>query len=98
MAMRNVGLGFITALALFSAFTVSAKETRLTDDAIAQILIEDSISSYPKNCPCPYNSASNGSRCGKRSAYNRAGGYSPLCFKEDVTKGMVQEYRERVKG
>ena len=98
MAMRNVGLSFIAALALLSAFTVSAKETRLTDDAIAQILIEDSISSYPKNCPCPYNSASNGSRCGKRSAYNRAGGYSPLCFKEDVTKGMIQEYRQQMKG
>ena len=36
--MRNVGLSFIAALALLSAFTVSAKEIRLTDDAIAQIL------------------------------------------------------------
>ena len=33
--MRNVGLSFIAALALLSTFTVSAKETRLTDDAIA---------------------------------------------------------------
>lgn len=96
--MTKVGISFIAALALLSAFTVSAKDVRLTDAAIAQILIEDSISSYPGNCPCPYNSARNGSRCGKRSAYNRAGGYSPLCFKEDVTKDMVQAYRARSKG
>jgi hypothetical protein len=96
--MTKVEISFIAALALLSAFTVSAKETRLTEAAIAQLIIEESISSYPGNCPCPYNSARNGSRCGKRSAYNRAGGYSPLCFKEDVSKDMVQEYRERTKG
>ncbi|WP_447649480.1 hypothetical protein [Pseudomonas abietaniphila] len=96
--MTKVGISFIAALALLSAFTVSAKETRLTDAAVAQLIIEESISSYPGNCPCPYNSARNGSRCGKRSAYNRAGGYSPLCFKEDVSKDMVQEYRERTQG
>jgi hypothetical protein len=96
--MTKVGISFIAALALLSAFTVSAKETRLTDAAVVQLIIEESISSYPGNCPCPYNSARNSSRCGKRSAYNRAGGYSPLCFKEDVSKDMVQEYRERNKG
>lgn len=92
--MTKVGTSFIAALALLSVFTVSAKETRLTDAAVAQILIEDSIANYPGNCPCPYNAARNGSRCGKRSAYNRAGGYAPLCFKEDVTKGMIQAYRQ----
>lgn len=96
--MTKVGTGFIAALALLSAFNVYAKETRLTDAAIAQILIEDSIANYSGNCPCPYNAARNGSRCGKRSAYSRPGGYSPLCFKEDVTKEMVQEYRARTKG
>ncbi|WP_341962968.1 hypothetical protein [Pseudomonas sp. RC10] len=96
--MTKVGTGFIAALALLSAFTVNAKETRLTDAAIAQILIEDSIANYSGNCPCPYNAARNGSRCGKRSAYSRPGGYAPLCFKEDVTKEMVQEYRARTKG
>jgi hypothetical protein len=96
--MKHLAVSFITALALLSVLTVAAKETHLTDAAIAQLIIEESISSYPGNCPCPYNSARNGSRCGKRSAYNRAGGYSPLCFKEDVSKDMVQEYRERTKG
>jgi hypothetical protein len=98
--MKQAGISFIAALALLCAFnlTAVAKENRLTDAAIAQLIIEDSIAAYPGNCPCPYNSARNGSRCGKRSAYNRAGGYAPLCFKEDVSKDMVQEYRARTKG
>jgi hypothetical protein len=27
-------------------------------------------------------------------AWSRAGGYEPLCYPKDVTKDMVQEYRE----
>jgi hypothetical protein len=98
MAMLKIGTSFVAALTLLCAFNVFAKETRLTDAVIVQRIIEDSIAAYPKNCACPYNTASNGSRCGKRSAYNRAGGYAPLCFKEDVSREMVQEYRERSKG
>ncbi|WP_110946662.1 hypothetical protein [Pseudomonas bohemica] len=96
--MTKTVTAFVAAFALLSAFSVCARETGPTDPAIAQILIENSIANYSGNCPCPYNAARNGSRCGKRSAYNRAGGYSLLCFKEDVSKEMVQEYRERTKG
>jgi len=62
----------------------------LSDLEIKKILIQESIESYPGNCPCPYNSASNGYRCGKRSAWSRAGGYSPLCYERDVTQNMRQ--------
>ena len=61
---------------------------------IKQKMIEESIASYPGNCPCPYNSARNGSSCGKRSAWSKGGGYSPLCYESDITKEMVREYRE----
>ena len=64
-----------------------------SDDTIRERIINESISSYPGNCPCPYNRASNGSRCGKRSAYSRPGGYEPLCYKSDVTDEMVRKYR-----
>lgn len=64
-----------------------------SDAKIRQILIEDSISSYGGSCPCPYNSARNGSSCGRRSAYSRPGGASPLCYPRDVTPEMIQEYR-----
>jgi hypothetical protein len=66
---------------------------RLTDAQIRRLLIQDSIDSYSGNCPCPYNSASNGSSCGRRSAYSRAGGEEPLCYPGDVTKKLVDEYR-----
>lgn len=95
--MRKIGIGFVVVLALLCAFSASGKEAQLPDSAIIKILIDDSISSYPGNCPCPYNSAKNGSRCGKRSAYSRPNGYAPLCFKEDVSKEMVEQYRSRIK-
>ncbi|MCJ8323301.1 MAG: SH3 domain-containing protein [Rhizobiales bacterium] len=36
---------------------------------------------YYGTCDCPYDRASNGSRCGGRSAYSRPGGRSPICYK-----------------
>lgn len=77
------------------AFGAEAKQSSQSTDAIKQKMIKESIESYPGNCPCPYNTASNGSRCGKRSAYNRAGGYTPLCYPEDVSDRMVKEYKGR---
>ena len=67
---------------------------RLSDDQIKKILIEESIAGYSGSCPCPYSTARNGSRCGKRSAYSRPGGAAPLCYPKDVTAEMVAEYRE----
>jgi hypothetical protein len=98
MAMNKVGTSFIAILALLCAFNAFAREAMPADAVIVQRIIKNSIAGYPGNCPCPYNTARNGSRCGKRSAYNRAGGYAPLCFKEDVSRDMVQEYRQRNKG
>jgi len=64
------------------------------DDAVKQAIIRESIATYPGNCPCPYNTASNGSRCGKRSAWSRAGGYAPICYPEEVTQEMIERYRK----
>lgn len=64
------------------------------DEQIKQIIIKQSILNYPGNCPCPYNLTKNGSRCGARSAYSRAGGYSPLCYSSDVTKQMIENYKK----
>jgi hypothetical protein len=66
-----------------------------SDSQIAQILIRQSIAAYSGNCPCPYNRASNGSRCGGRSAYSRPGGASPLCYESDVTPQMIANYRRQ---
>lgn len=77
------------------AFGAEAKQSSQSIEAIKQKIIQQSIENYPGNCPCPYNTASNGSRCGKRSAYNRVGGYAPLCYPEDVSDRMVKEYKRR---
>ena len=78
---------------LCMTFGVEAKQSSQSVEAIKQKIIKESIESYSGNCPCPYNTASNGSRCGKRNAYNRAGGYAPLCYPEDVSDRMVREYK-----
>lgn len=64
-------------------------------NAIVQALIAESISSYPGNCPCPYNTDRAGRSCGKRSAWSKAGGYSPLCYPGDVTAAMIEKYLAR---
>ena len=43
--------------------------------------------SYSGNCACPYDTASDGSRCGARSAWSRSGGASPKC---DVSSIQIQ--------
>ena len=82
-------------LGLALTVQVEAKNTSSNTETIKQRIIQESIESYPGNCPCPYNIARNGSRCGKRSAYNRAGGYAPICCREDVTAQMIKDYRAR---
>ncbi len=88
-------LGSVLGILLCLSATATAKQGGETDAAIKQRMIKSSIAHYSGNCPCPYNTASNGSRCGKRSAYHRAGGYTPLCYAEDITPKMLQDYKNR---
>jgi hypothetical protein len=67
----------------------------MSDAQIRERMIKDSIANYSGSCPCPYNSARNGSRCGGRSAYSRPGGQAPLCYPEDISDDMVRRYRQR---
>lgn len=76
------------------AVTADAEGKKRSDAQIRQILIDESIAAYSGNCPCPYSTARNGSRCGRRSAYSREGGAAPLCYPKDVTDEMVQAWRE----
>ncbi len=78
---------------LFISNLAAAKGT-ISDDKVKQAIIDDSISSYPGTCACPFNSARNGSSCGGRSAWSRAGGYSPICYKKEVTQQMINDWRE----
>lgn len=89
----------LSKAAIFIAFVVCtsviASNVKMSDDEIREAIIQESILSYPGNCPCPYSRAKNGSKCGGRSAYSRAGGYSPSCYKSDVSKETVDNYKNR---
>jgi hypothetical protein len=86
----------VAAASLLLAFSATAKDVPpLTDAQVRQVMIQESIASYPGRCPCPYNSAKNGSSCGGRSAYSRPGGYAPLCYPKDISDDMVKKYRQQ---
>jgi hypothetical protein len=88
------GSAFILALGLLAAPALAREP--LSDAQVRQAIIQDSIARYQATghpCACPDNLARNGSRCGRRSAYSRPGGASPLCFDRDVTDGMVADWR-----
>ena len=84
----------ILLISLFLSFSALAK-SNFSDAQVKQQMINESIASYSGNCPCPYNTASNGSRCGRRSAYTKPGGYAPLCYEADITSQMIKQYRDR---
>ena len=65
------------------------------DQQIIQDIISESIANYSGNCPCPYNRTSNGSSCGRRSAYSKVGGYAPACYAKDVTLAMISSYKHK---
>jgi hypothetical protein len=92
--LRGRFLALFSGIALISASACAALAAP-TDEEVKQAIIQESIASYPGNCPCPYNRAANGAKCGKRSAWSRAGGYSPICFPEEVTIEMIEEWRHR---
>ena len=82
------------SLLLVATFGI-AKDQPKTDDEIKQEIIKESIAAYPGPCACPFNVDRAGHRCGRRSAYIRPGGYAPLCYPNDVTKKLVDDYRKK---
>ena len=68
-----------------------------TDDEIRELIIARSISGYSGNCPCPYFADRAGRRCGRRSAYSRAGGAEPICYKDQISKKYVNQFKKRFK-
>ena len=66
----------------------------LTNKQIVKQLIKESIQNYSGSCACPYQRTKNGSKCGKRSAYSKVGGYEPLCYTGDVSENMIQKWRD----
>jgi hypothetical protein len=95
MLHRSISKFIFIGLSLLLSFIAFAR-TPLLDAEIKQQIIRKSITSFPGNCPCPYSVASNGSSCGRRSAYSKPGGYDPICYPNDVTPEMVRQYRQSI--
>lgn len=89
--MKILVKALIIGLALASPFTSFG----LSDAKIKSLLIQQSQAGYSGSCPCPDNVDRGGRRCGKRSAYSKPGGASPLCYASDVTPQMVIEFKSR---
>lgn len=83
----------ITLASLSLLFTTSIEAKPTSNAQIKKQIIQESINSYPGNCPCPYNRASNGSKCGKRSAWSKQGGYAPICYENEVTASMINDFK-----
>ncbi|WP_073603404.1 hypothetical protein [Vibrio aerogenes] len=78
---------------LLSSPAVLAKE-KMSDAQVRQQIIHESILRYPGNCPCPYSRASNGYKCGKRSAWSKPGGYTPICYPNEISDKEVKAWRQ----
>lgn len=96
--MRRLFILAAFILATLLATAPAPANTKLTDSQIKALLIQKSISSYPGTCPCPYSVNRAGHRCGKRSAYSKPGGRTPLCYPSDVTQKMIEDYRKQHSG
>ncbi len=98
--LRSASLLFAALLLVALDSPGQKQPSPVADAQVKKAIIAESIASYPGNCPCPYNTARNGSRCGKSSAYSRPGGYSPTCYESDVTPAMVAAWlgKRSVKG
>jgi hypothetical protein len=99
--MRRIplALAFALALALVPVWAQAPANNKSTkppksDAQITQEIIKSSLASYAGSCPCPYNTDRAGRSCGRRSAYSRPGGASPVCYASDVTKRMIDDYRK----
>lgn len=72
------------------AAPTSQQITRARNEIIAQ-----SIANYPGKCPCPYHQDGAGRSCGKRSAWSKPGGYSPICYASDISDRRLRSYMAR---
>jgi hypothetical protein len=85
----------VVALSCFGSISGQTSKPSKSDAQIRDQIIKASVNGYSGSCPCPYNVDRAGKRCGRRSAYSRPAGASPLCYPEDVTQRMVDEYRKK---
>jgi hypothetical protein len=85
------------SIAAFSGLMLAgaALAAEMTDDAVRERIVRDSVASYSGSCACPENTDSAGRRCGQRSAHSKPGGAKPICYTHEVSDEQVREFRKR---
>lgn len=96
-ASNQPWLALVVLAALISPASSQTFNCQIPVPTLKDQMIQESVAKYPGNCPCPYHRDARGRRCGKRSAWDRAGGYAPLCFPQDISADMVREFCEVLK-
>ena len=84
----------LAAMAAMAFLAAPAIARQMSDAEIRQAIIQQSMANHPGQCACPYNLGRNGNACGRFSVYSRSGGRSLLCYPRDITKSMVDDYRQ----
>lgn len=77
----------ISALCTAACFATSKHKQE-----IIQNIINEARINYSGNCPCPYNLDARGHRCGKRSSYSHKNGKITICYPEDITPELLNQY------
>ncbi|XEG79334.1 hypothetical protein NMD86_07950 [Edwardsiella tarda] len=94
--MVNIFPSLFTGIILTALCSgIALAQNVASDEQIKQAIIDQSIATYPGQCACPYNRAKNGSACGKRSAWSKAGGYAPICYRDEVTQAMITAWKAK---
>lgn len=69
----------------------------LTEDLIKDRIIKESVKQYSGQCVCPYYLKDNGSYCVEESIYFQMDRKGPICYRDDITKNMLEKYKKENK-
>ena len=56
----------------------------MTQDDLRDLLLDNSVASYPGYCPCPYSRNVDGFECGVEAAYYKPGGFRIKCYPQNL--------------
>lgn len=81
------------AMPNIKSHTSHEKTNVLTYHDVASRIVQQSISNYSGQCPCPFSSTNDGRSCGGRSAWSQKSVNPPLCFEAEVTIDMIDRWK-----
>jgi hypothetical protein len=86
----------VSLLALGTTWSQTRQPAK-SEGEIRLEIIKASVTSFKGSCPCPYSLDKAKKPCGTQSAYTKSKGAAPVCYLEDVTPKMVDEYLRKAK-